>query len=138
MDSVFECLVFEPQLYFGHRAKFVWIFKLLFCWGWGIEFVEEFGKLISAIISPQTGMCLSMRAAGAPDVTIHGPKGCMDMYEATKSFIVMHEFNVIGHDEGDGIYDDNAVTVRHVNLTSSGEQILPPEPKYSPWKPGEL
>ena len=83
-------------------------------------------------------MCLSMRAAGAPDVTIHGPQGCMDMYEATKSFIVMHEFNVIGHDASDGIYDDNAVTVRHVNLMSTGEPVLPPEPKYSPWRYGKF
>ena len=79
-----------------------------------------------------------MRAAGSPDVMIHGPKGCMDMYEATKSFIVMHEFNVIGHDEGDGVYEDNAVTVRHVDLTSAGEALLPPEPKYTPWRHGEL
>jgi hypothetical protein len=82
------------------------------------------------------GTCLSMRAAGAPDVTIHGPKGCMDMYEATKTFIVMHEFNVIGHNEDHGVYEDNAVTIRHVNLTSSAEPFVSPDPIYTFWKPG--
>ena len=82
------------------------------------------------------GTCLTMRAAGAPDVTIHGPKGCMDMYDMTKSFIVMHDFNVIGHNENDGLYQDNALTIRHVPLTSSGDPFFPPDPIYTFWKTG--
>jgi hypothetical protein len=73
----------------------------------------------------------------APDVTIHGPKGCVDIYEATKSFIVMHDFNVLFNEDGDDDFEDNAVTVEHVTLESSGPPVIAPDPLYTFWKPGK-
>jgi len=62
-------------------------------------------------------MCLSMRASGAPDVTIHGPPGTLDIYEATKSFIVMHNFAVMGHTHKDGIYEDHVRRIlNHISI----------------------
>lgn len=49
----------------------------------------------------------------------------------------MHEFNVIGHDQDDDVYEDNAVTVRHVKLASDTEPVCAPDPLYSIWRPGK-
>jgi hypothetical protein len=70
-------------------------------------------------------------------VTIHGPKGSLDIYEATKTFIVMHEFNVIGHEEDDHVYEDNAISVRHVKIESAAEPTVAPDPIYSMWRAGK-
>ena len=68
---------------------------------------------------------------------IHGPKGSLDIYEATKTFIVLHEFNVIGHDADDDVYDDQAITVQHVKLASTVAPSVAPDPVYSLWRPGK-
>lgn len=65
------------------------------------------------------GMCLSARASGAPDITIHGPPGCMELYEATKGFILLFDFDVLRHRLEDGDFSDGAVTVRSVELHRS-------------------
>ena len=69
------------------------------------------------------GMCLSARACGAPDVTIHGPPGCMQLYEATKGFILLFEFDVLEHRLEDGEFSDGAVSVRSVLLPRSEDAI---------------
>ena len=71
------------------------------------------------------GMCLSARACGAPDVTIHGPPGCMQLYEATKGFILLFEFDVLEHRVEDGEFSDGAVSVRSVLLPRSGDLAAP-------------
>ena len=65
------------------------------------------------------GMCLSARACGAPDITIHGPPGCMQLYEATKGFILLFEFDVNEHRLEDGEFSDGAVSVKSVLLPRS-------------------
>ena len=77
-------------------------------------------------------MCLSARACGAPDVTIHGPPGCMQLYEATKGFILLFEFDVLEHRLEDGDFSDGAVTVRSILLPRS-EDLTAPEVK-SEWE----
>ena len=71
------------------------------------------------------GMCLSARACGAPDVTIHGPPGCMQLYEATKGFILLFEFEVLEHRLEDGEFSDGAVSVRSVLLPRSEHSTAP-------------
>ena len=71
------------------------------------------------------GMCLSARACGAPDVTIHGPPGCMQLYEATKGFILLFEFEVLEHRLEDGEFSDGAVSVRSVPLPRSEHSTAP-------------
>jgi len=63
-----------------------------------------------------TGVCLSGRAAGAPDITIHGPPGCMDLYQATKGFAKLYDFDVHGHSADDGIFEDGAVMVEQIQI----------------------
>jgi ribonuclease Z len=81
------------------------------------------------------GMCLSIRASGAPDVTIHGPDGCMRMYEATKHFVVMHDFALLSHRAEDGVFEDAGVSVQHVPFSPKNmPKVLPTDPKYPPWE----
>ena len=76
------------------------------------------------------GMCLSMRTAGCPDVTIHGPPGVMKLYDSTKHFVVLHDFGVKSHQISDGIFEDNVLTVQHIPLCkNTTEAFVAPEPK---------
>ena len=86
------------------------------------------------------GMCLSIRAAGSPDVRLHGPNGIMKMYQATENFVILHNFSVIYHNpekEVDrGRYVDSAVHVKNVALHPNKEKpLISPEPKYCKWVP---
>ena len=73
------------------------------------------------------GLCLSVRSAGAPDITVHGPRGCMDIYEATKGFLTLFDFDVESHTAEDGDFEDGGVKVEHVVLTrEAGGREVPP------------
>jgi len=81
------------------------------------------------------GLCLSARAAGAPDITIHGPPGCMDIYEATKGFVTLFEFDVHSYTEADGVFEDGAVRVEHIKLPRTVNKKCPNLPGN--WKGDE-
>eukprot|EP00092_Neocalanus_flemingeri_P001499 GFUD01001600.1.p1 GENE.GFUD01001600.1~~GFUD01001600.1.p1 ORF type:complete len:865 (+),score=362.31 GFUD01001600.1:341-2935(+) len=81
------------------------------------------------------GLCLSVRAAGAPDITIHGPPGCMELYEATKGFVTLFEFDVLSHKEEDGVFEDGAVKVEQVKLVRRVNKACPNLPVN--WKGDE-
>jgi hypothetical protein len=83
-------------------------------------------------------MSLSLRVSGAPDVSIHGPSNIMDIYEATKSFITFEDFDITGFTRDDHLFEDNAVTVRHVKLESSQQPVCAPQTLYSTWQPGKI
>ena len=72
------------------------------------------------------GLCLSCRAAGAPDITIHGPRGCMDLYEATKGFVTLFDFNVEAHNAEDGAFEDGGVRVETLGLKRATDLECPP------------
>lgn len=81
-------------------------------------------------------MCLTLRQTGSSVLNLHGPKGCMDIYEATKSFVTFENFDVKDFTKDDDVYEDHAIRVTHVNLESSLEPKVAPEPLYSTWEPG--
>jgi ribonuclease Z len=60
------------------------------------------------------GLCLTVRSYGSTEMTIHGPPGCMDIYEATKNFLVLMEFDV--HEYTDRVYSDNSVKIEEILL----------------------
>ena len=74
------------------------------------------------------GMCLSVRSSGGPDMTIHGPEGCLLLYESTKHFVALSHFEVKSHQVSDGIFEDNVMTARHVPL-SLDKPVISPDPK---------
>jgi len=83
------------------------------------------------------GMCLSIRAAGSPDVKLHGPLGIMKMYEATEKFVILFDFDVIYHDpEKEPLFEDGGITVQHIPLRpDDGKPFMSKEPKYCKWLP---
>jgi hypothetical protein len=83
------------------------------------------------------GMCLSLRATGSLNLNIHGPRGCMDIYEATKSFVTFEDFDIDGFTEDDHVYDDHAISVSHVKLEAESKAVVAPEPIYCTWDPGK-
>ena len=81
------------------------------------------------------GICLSSRSAGSKNVILHGPKHCLELFEAMREFIVLHEFDVAHHTIDDGVSEDGTLSVEHVHLNPAGKQNHPPITKYSPWIP---
>ena len=81
------------------------------------------------------GMYLSIRSAGSPDVTIHGPKGTIDIYHGLKSFIASIDFDVMKHDSSDPTFDTAAFTIKHVDipLSEDGKKVFPSELLFSKW-----
>ncbi len=65
------------------------------------------------------GLCLTARASGSPDLTVHGPNGCMALFESVRDFILLYEFEV---KSGDGTYDDGTVSVEPVELMPTEEK----------------
>eukprot|EP00088_Acartia_fossae_P014124 TRINITY_DN1752_c0_g1_i12.p1 TRINITY_DN1752_c0_g1~~TRINITY_DN1752_c0_g1_i12.p1 ORF type:complete len:1018 (-),score=227.81 TRINITY_DN1752_c0_g1_i12:101-3154(-) len=63
------------------------------------------------------GLCLSMRMYGAHNLEIHGPKGCMDIYQATRNFVNLRNFNV--QENSNKQYLDNGIEIEKVILDSS-------------------
>ena len=80
------------------------------------------------------GMCLSVRTTGCPEIKMHGPDGIMKIYEATKHFVILHNFGVGFHGVSDGIYEDQVMKVDHIALKSENTQpFVSPDPKYCKW-----
>ncbi len=82
-------------------------------------------------------MCLTLKASGVPDLSIHGPANCMDIFEASKSFVTFEDVDITGFTSDNHLYEDNAITVRHIKLESSQQPVCAPPTLYSTWQPGE-
>ena len=80
-------------------------------------------------------MCLSLQTSGAPGISLHGPKCSTDIFEATKSFVALEEFDVAGYTNDDHVYEDNAILVQHIKLKPE-KRVFAPQPLYSTWVPG--
>ena len=78
------------------------------------------------------GLALSVKDAGAPDIHVYGPKGCSTLFEATKNFIQLFEFEVYPHNV-DEIHSDKDISVESIPIEYSGPAVIPPPPTYTPW-----
>ena len=81
------------------------------------------------------GICLSARGARAKSITIHGPPGCMELYEATKGFVTLFEFDVHAYNDDAGVFEDKSVKVEHVKLHRTEKKECPDLPTN--WKGDE-
>jgi len=63
------------------------------------------------------GMCLSIRGVGSPNIIIHGPPGAHDIWDATKNFLNLVDFDVNMFKEK--VYRDNTMNVEEVLLERS-------------------
>ena len=57
----------------------------------------------------------------------------MKIYEATKHFVILHNFGVAFHGVSDGPFEDQVMTVDHVPLVSEKPSFVSPDPKYCTW-----
>jgi len=78
------------------------------------------------------GLALSVKDAGAPDIHVYGPKGCNTLFEVTKNFIQLFEFEVYPHTV-DEIHSDKDISVESIPIEYSGPEVIPPLPTYTPW-----
>jgi len=76
------------------------------------------------------GICLTLKGYGEREITIHGPPGCMDIYEATEGFLLLRDFGVREFNKDK--YVDPAVEITQVVLNRN-EQLQPSE-IHDSWK----
>jgi hypothetical protein len=57
------------------------------------------------------------------------PPGCMELYEATKGFVTLFEFNVLAHRAEDGVFEDGAFKVEQVKLDRTVDKKCPNLPR---------
>ena len=67
-------------------------------------------------------------------MTVHGPPGCMDLYEATSHFLPLVDFEVKEHK--DSVYSDNAVDIQKIVLRGTETAMVPAIPPT--WNPEEM
>lgn len=80
-------------------------------------------------------MCLTIRKNGNPDVRLHGPPGATRLFDATRKFICLYDFDVLSHTDKNGVFSDETLSVEHVPLVYGGDPVELPVPKYSTWYP---
>lgn len=78
------------------------------------------------------GMALTIQENGVPDIKIHGPKGCSDLFKAVERFVILKDLEV---EEAACLseepYTDTAMSVTYVYL-SNGESESSSESESEP------
>ncbi|XP_045448644.1 ribonuclease Z, mitochondrial [Melitaea cinxia] len=63
------------------------------------------------------GLSLTLQDVGVPNITLHGPDGLDELYNATKRFVIMKEMNVtMAKCSPSTDFEDNVMTVKYVLL----------------------
>lgn len=65
------------------------------------------------------GLCLTVQDAGVPELTLHGPPGLDEMFQATRRFVVLRDLKVNAVEtnaKGIEEYDDVVMTVKYVPM----------------------
>ncbi|XP_047517467.1 ribonuclease Z, mitochondrial isoform X3 [Pieris napi] len=80
------------------------------------------------------GLSLTLQDVGVPNITLHGPEGLDELYNATKRFVIMKDLNVtMAKCKPSEDFEDNVMSVKYVIL--SPQQTLFPEMKPVAKKP---
>lgn len=65
------------------------------------------------------GLCLTVQDAGVPELTLHGPPGLDEMFQATRRFVVLRDLKVSAVETSSKdieVYDDVVMTVKYVPI----------------------
>ncbi|XP_075973216.1 ribonuclease Z isoform X2 [Anticarsia gemmatalis] len=63
------------------------------------------------------GLSLTLQDVGVPNITLHGPDGLDELYNATKRFVIMKDMNVTMAKCSPSVdFEDNVMTVKYVQL----------------------
>ncbi|XP_023943248.2 ribonuclease Z, mitochondrial isoform X2 [Bicyclus anynana] len=75
------------------------------------------------------GLSLTLQDVGVPKITLHGPEGLDELYNATRRFVIMKDMNVVmAKCNSSKDYEDSVMTVKYV-LIGAQDNILSTEPK---------
>ncbi len=81
-------------------------------------------------------MCLTLRAAGSPDVSVRGPGGpgggSGQLFDSVRHFIQLKDFEVRA-DDADRPYKDSTLCVESVRIESSGPDVVPEKLDCQTW-----
>ncbi|XP_045771423.1 ribonuclease Z, mitochondrial isoform X2 [Maniola jurtina] len=81
------------------------------------------------------GLSLTLQDVGVPNITLHGPEGLDELYNATKRFVIMKDMNVkMAKCSSSEDFKDNVMTVKYVLMGPQGS-ILQTDPKPAAKKP---
>ncbi|CAG5051844.1 unnamed protein product [Parnassius apollo] len=80
------------------------------------------------------GLSLTLQDVGVPNITLHGPEGLDELYNATRRFVIMKDMNVtMAKCSPSEDFVDNVMTVKYVLLCP--DTILQPQPNHVAKKP---
>lgn len=77
------------------------------------------------------GLSLTLQDVGVPKITLHGPEGLDDLYNATKRFVIMKEMQVtMAPSSATEDFEDSVMTVKYVHLFPQLTLLpdIPPQP----------
>ncbi|XP_034830512.1 ribonuclease Z, mitochondrial isoform X2 [Maniola hyperantus] len=81
------------------------------------------------------GLSLTLQDVGVPNITLHGPEGLDELYNATKRFVIMKEMSVkMAKCSSSEDFKDNVMTVKYVLMGPKGN-IFQTDPKPAAKKP---
>ncbi|XP_037872665.1 ribonuclease Z, mitochondrial isoform X2 [Bombyx mori] len=81
------------------------------------------------------GLSLTLQDVGVPNITLHGPEGLDELYNATKRFVIMKEMNVaMAKCSPSEDFEDSVMSVKYV-LLGPHESLLAKDPKPTTKKP---
>ncbi|CAK1546983.1 unnamed protein product [Leptosia nina] len=81
------------------------------------------------------GLSLTLQDVGIPNITLHGPEGLDELYNATKRFVIMKDLNVtMAKCDPSEDFEDNVLSVKYVILGPQ-QHLLPSELKPVAKKP---
>ncbi|XP_061377114.1 ribonuclease Z, mitochondrial isoform X5 [Danaus plexippus] len=82
------------------------------------------------------GLSLTLQDVGVPNITLHGPEGLDELYNATRRFVIMKDMNVtMAKCSPSEDFEDNVMTVKYIIMSSTDESILQTELKPLKKKP---
>ncbi|CAB3253825.1 unnamed protein product [Arctia plantaginis] len=77
------------------------------------------------------GLSLTLQDVGVPNITLHGPEGLDELYNATKRFVIMKDMNItMAKSSPTEDFEDNVMTVKYVLLGPLDNllNVQPPKP----------
>ncbi|XP_038211679.1 ribonuclease Z, mitochondrial isoform X2 [Zerene cesonia] len=81
------------------------------------------------------GLSLTLQDVGVPNITLHGPEGLDELYNATKRFVIMKDLNVtMAKCSPSEDFEDNVMSVKYV-LLGPQDNLLSSEMKPAAKKP---
>ncbi|XP_063380691.1 ribonuclease Z, mitochondrial [Cydia fagiglandana] len=81
------------------------------------------------------GLSLTLQDVGVPKITLHGPEGLDDLYNATKRFVIMKEMQVsMAPCSPTEDFEDSVMTIKYVHLLPQLTLLpeIPPQPPKRP------